>query len=325
MHSPLTTQPARRATTTGRNCAEPHLRGAHRPLSRAPLSRAPLALAPLALGLLVLGLLTGCGAGEGEEQRSGAAAQTSPAERIAALLEAYEPVPLEATSDKHDAALRRRRELLEELRGGDRELGLAALAAFRAHADASDQLRGDLLEVAAVCDPEGLAPQLERMVVTYDAELGLGLRRRAAELLAQTSPVLALDVLEPLVLDTDVNVTLPPREALVRAWAEAARGAGRDDVVVLVDVAIDIAQPPDARYAAIEELGSFGGELPRKALEEVLFEPSSDAYLRRKAAQALEALLSPAELCPILERAGSHEHDQVFAQFLSSMMARNCP
>jgi hypothetical protein len=272
---------------------------------------------------LVLAVLAGCAPEGGPAAGRQQAGQ--PAERIQELLEAYQPVPLEATSDKHDAALRRRRELLEELRGGERELGLAALAAFRAQADAPDDLREALLEIAATCDPQGMNPVLERMVVTYDAQLGLGLRTRAAELLAQTAPRAALALIGPLVLAERPDVTLPPREKLIRAWARAARTEELEDLGVLVDVAVDIAQPPDARYAAIDELGRFGGDLPRKALEEVLFEGASDAYLRRKAAQALEAFLPPSELCPILERAGSHEHDEVFAQFLSSMMARNCP
>ncbi len=248
-----------------------------------------------------------------------------PAERIEALVEAYQPVPASATSDKHDAALQHRRALVEELRGGDRELGLAAWAAFRANEHGRDELRSALLEVASVCDPADMAPVLEHMVVTYDSALGLGLRTRAAELLAETAPERALEVLAPLLTEKDVNVTLPPREVMVRAWASAARAAKRQDLGVLIDVAADIRQPADTRYAAIAELGVFGGTTARQALEEVLFEPTSDAYLRRKAAQSLEAFLEPAELCPILERAGSHEHDEIFAQFLASMMAKHCP
>jgi HEAT repeat protein len=261
------------------------------------------------------------------EPGSAAAAESDAgaAERISALIEAYEQVPADATSDKHDAALRRRRQILEELRGGDRLLGLAAWAAFRASAHERDELRYALLEVAALCDPQGSAPQLERMVVTYDSELGLGLRTRAAELLAETSPERALEVLGSLLTEEEVNATLPSREVMVRAWASAARASGREDLGVLVDVAVDIRQPSEARYAAITALGTLGGDTARSALEEVLFEATSDAYLRRKAAQGLEAFLPPSELCPILERAGSHEHDEVFAQFLSSMMARHCP
>jgi len=169
------------------------------------------------------------------------------------------------------------------------------------------------------------AAQLEHMIVTYDAALGLGLRTRAVELLAETAPEHALAVLGPLLTAKDTNVTLPPRETMVRAWASAARALRTEDLGVLVDVAVDIRQPLDTRYAALTELGTCGGPLARRALEEVLFEPTSDAYLRRKAAQGLEMFLKPDELCPILERAGSHEHDEVFAQFLASMMARHCP
>lgn len=277
----------------------------------------------LALGAILLAAGWGCGPQESSAQAS--ATEQGAAERIQVLVEAYAPVPPDATSDKHDAALMRRRQILEELRGGDRELGLAAWAAFRAKARERDDLRAALLEVAAVCDPAGSAPQLEHMVVTYDSALGLGLRTRAAELLAETSPDKALAVLGPLLTAKESNTTLPPREVMVRAWASAARALGTEDLGVLIDVAVDVRQPLDTRYAALKELGEFGGPSAQRALEEVLFEPTSDAYLRRKAAQGLETCLAPDELCPILERAGSHEHDEVFAQFLASMMATHCP
>ena len=283
----------------------------------------PRSARSLATALLLLAL-SACGAQSDAGKAHGGSA-TSSAARIQALLDAYEPVPLEATSDKHDAALRRQREMLAELLEGDRELGLAALAAFRAHSGEREEVRSALLEVAACCDPQGSATLLEHMVVSYDPELGLGLRTHAARLLAQTSPQRALELLEPLLLAEHPNVTLPPREALVRAWATAAHARGLKEARVLTDVACDLAQPADARYAAIDSLAGFGGALTRSALETVLFEQSSDAFLRRKAAQALEAFLAPAELCQILAQASSHEHDEVLMLFLSSMMDRNCP
>jgi hypothetical protein len=90
-------------------------------------------------------------------------------------------------------------------------------------------------------------------------------------------------------------------------------------------VAVDIAQPPDARVAAVSELGKACGRQAAQALEVVLMEAASDAYLRRKAAQALADCLPPEELCPLLERAVEHEHDTVFLRFVSDIAASRCP
>lgn len=300
----------------------------------APLKRAeahgvahatPLAAVLLA-GLLCVACSDGSHAGAPESGGPGAGGSAA---RVAAdideLLEAFEPVDPVATSDLHDRALERRRELMERLRNGDRALGKAAMAAFRANERAHDDLRMALLEVAAVCDPEDVAPALEPMVTTYDPKLGLGLRTRAMELLAETSPERAMALVEPLLRDERLVMTLPPREAMVRSWATAARMAGREDLSLLCDVAVDIAQPADARTAAVSELGSFCGRQAALALEVVLFEGASDAYLRRKAAQGLANCLPPDELCPLLERAVEHEHDTIFLRFVGDLAATRCP
>lgn len=283
------------------------------------------ATAALAWLLLVLGG-PGCSGDAGPSETSvqgGSAARV--AADIEALIEAFQTVDPVATSDVHDRALDRQRELLERLRGGDRALGKAAFAAFRAQERAPDKLRGALLEVAALNDPEGMTPVLESMIVTYDPGLGLGLRTQAVDLLAQASPQRAMSALEPLLRDERVVTTLPPREAFVRAWAAAARSSGTADLRLLCDVAVDIAQPHDARVAAVNELGSFGGRPAALALEAVLFEAASDAYLRRKAAQSLAQFLTPEELCPLIERAAAHEHDTIFLRFLGDLAAAHCP
>ncbi len=295
-----------------RVCAESHICG-------APKRRAGGLVA--ALAAVVLGV--DCSGSSAEEPAETAGIHTTAA--LEELFAAYQPVPLEATSDKHDAALSRQREVMQQLSRGDPGLGKAALAAFRAGRDEREDLRRALLEVAATCDPAGCTEPLARMVVTYDSEFGLGLRTHAAELLARTAPERALEVIAPLLSADRLRATLPPREALVRAWAVAARAAGATDAAVLADVATSIAEPPDARYAAITELGTFGGPRARKALEVVLFEGSSDAYLRRKAAQALQRLLPAAELCPLLQRAAEHESDEVLLLFLADMLERSCP
>ncbi len=277
-----------------------------------------------ALGVAVAG--PACSGSSAEEPGiEAAAAEGGSAAALQELIEAYVPVPLEATSDKHDAALARQREVMERLARANPALGKAALAAFRAGEGQREDLRRALLEIAATCDPAGSAEPLAHMVVTYDSKLGLGLRTHAAELLARTSPARALEVIGPLLESDGPRATLPPREVLVRAWAEAARRSGASDASLLADVATNLAEPPDARYAAIAELSTFGGPRTRQALEVVLFEGSSDSYLRRKAAQALQQLLPPSELCPLLQRAAGNESDEILLLFLADMMERACP
>lgn len=291
--------------------------------SRAKPHALPHALPLTALLALLAG--AGCSGGSDAAEAPSAGSAARVAGEIDGLIAAFQPVDPVATSDVQDRALERRRETLARLRKRDRALGKAALAAFRTHAKSPDPLRAALLEVAAVCDPEGMAPVLEPMVVTYDPALGLGLRTRAVELLAESSPERAMALIEPLLADERIVATLPPRETFVRCWAAAARATGRTDLRVLCDVAVDIAQPPDARVAAVAELGAFGGRPAALALEAVLLEATSDAYLRRKAAQALVLVLPPGELCPLLERAVADDQDLAFVRFVGDLAAAHCP
>lgn len=279
----------------------------------------------LAVALLALLPATGCSGGTDAADAGSGGGVAGAAADVAELIAAFEPVDPVATSDVGDRALARRRETVERLRQGDRALGKAAFAAFRTNAKAHDDLRGALLEVAAACDPQGMAPVLEPMILTYDPALGVGLRTRAVELLAEGSPERALALFEPVLREERIVDTLPPREAFVRGWAAAARSSGRADLVLLCDVAVDIAQPQNARVAAVAELGAFGGKQAALALEAILFEAASDAYLRRKAAQSLVQVLPPEELCRLLERAVEHEHDTVFLRFVGDLAARHCP
>ena len=314
------------------------------PTSSAPASRL-LALAGGAVShallaprsaLLAASLLlaAGCGGSQAEAGPQDADGAGEPAEvapgtpedaRIDELVIAYEPVDPTEPSNVQDAAFRNRRLLLDELKGGNRELGRAARRRFDQSVGQPEILRSALLEVAAWCDPEGNAEMLEHMIVTYDVANGLGLRTRAVQILAEVQPERALALLEPLVVQDQRQSTLPPQEALVTGWSTAARKLGSQDTRVLADVATNIFQVPEARYAAIKELGRIGGDLSRKALEEILVEGASDGLLRRKAAQALRAFVPPDELCPILERAAQQEQDQGFLTFLADMLAKTCP
>jgi len=272
-------------------------------------------------GIALLSALAACGRGGAESPASNAPASRA----VEELVESFTPLDPTLTSDKHDAWLRRQREVLERLKQSGPEVGRAALEAYDRSAGQPEQVREALLEVAAYGVPLEAAPLLEQLVRNYDPSTALGLRSRAVWLLADTSPERALATLEPLVREERHHATYPPQDILVQGWAHAARELGRVDPLVLCDVAVSLFQPPEARYVAVEELGKLGGEESRRALEELLVESSADGYLRRKAAQALEAFLGKDELCALLTRVGDRETDQGFLFFVADMLQRNCP
>ena len=271
-----------------------------------------------------LGLsLAGC-------SEAGPAAQEAPSRgsrshegAIAELVVAFTPLDPTSTSDRLDAWYREQRALLERLSSSEESLGLEALEAYHRSPDEPEAVRAALLQVAALTAPQATAPLLERLILEYDPQVGLGLRTEAVRLLAQGAPERAVELLEPLVRTSAHKRTLPAQEALVRGYAEAARKVGRDPAPALADVAIDLAQPPDARYVAIEELGRCGNLTARKALEVVLVESSADGYVRRKAAQALQGSLPKGELCTILLRVADRETDPIFLVFLADMLEKN--
>jgi hypothetical protein len=258
-----------------------------------------------------------------------AAAEPLPTEAeradLAALIEAYTPLNPTATSDRLDAWLADQRALLRELCGrAGPGLGRLALEAFEAEPPHPDGVRVALLELAAHGLGGELAPRLEQFITTYDAGVGLFVRTEAVRILAETSPERALEFLEPLVREDRPTTTRPPQAALLDGWLAAARALGRQDPGVLADVATNIFQPPEARYAAIAGLGELGGPLAGAALEEILIEASSDGYVRRKAAQALVRCVPPEEFCPLLATVAGHESDAVFLNFLGDMIDRHC-
>ena len=322
----------------------------HRPHTSARGQRALPRTAWLAAVLLVAGCDSGgagphAGGGSSEVSSSPEALpeplpEAPPTERdraeLEALVAAFQPVDPTATSDVQDAWMAEQRRALagarERVRGGGAP-GLARLAldTYEARArdpETSDDVRIALLEVAAHGLGEAAAPRLERLVTTYDSDLGLRLRTAAVRILAESAPERALAFLAPLCREDRPSATRPPQAALVEAWIEAARvmraQGGEADTRVLADVATNIFQPADARYAAIDGLGELGGPLAAAALEEVLAEASSDGYVRRKAAQALAACTEPESFCPLLARLASHESDPVFLYFLSDMIDRRC-
>ena len=303
--------------------------------------RLPAAL----LGLIPL--FAGCGDGQGA-----AAADPAPSRAVEptgtedsdveALIAAFVPLEAHVTSDRHDRWLGTQRALLTELKARSTPaLAERALQAFEADPPHPDGVRVALLEVAAhglaggasaaPVPGGGLDSMLEELIVTYDSGAGLRVRTEAVRILAESSPVRALEFFAPLLREDRPSSTRPPQSALVEGWLVAARSLAGSaaspetvDTRVLADVATNIFQPPDARYVAIEGLGELGGDLAGVALEEILMESSSDGYVRRKAAQALVRAVEPETLCPLIARLASHESDPHFLNFLADMLESNC-
>ena len=267
------------------------------------------------LGACLVGILIACGA----EPEARSTASTADLDE---LYEAWIPVPLTETSDHQDAALKRKREVMERLRSGDRQLGLAALEAFNSDVERARDLDMALLEVAAHCAPEETLPDLEQLVLVFGADLGI--RTQAAALLGETSPERARELLEPILSQPRGSSTYPPREALLSAWINASRKIDAPMDVLLVEIATSLFQPPEVRYLAIETLTTVPTPLAIRALEEVLVESSSDAYQRRKAAQAIRDGLPKEQACAILERVAERESDEDFILFLADMLEKHC-
>jgi HEAT repeat protein len=238
---------------------------------------------------------------------------------------AYAPVEVTATTDVRDRALARQRAALEALRSAPSAVGVRAYERFEQ--EGSLLLRSAFLTVAARAAPERTVPALVGLFETYDPKTGLALRQTAIELLCEVDPERALALLGPVLREKRPSATRPPEELLVRLYARAlkSRGKAGDADELLPDLAADIARAPDARYAALEALADLGGERGRRALEQVLLEPSSDGHMRRKAVQALERRLSPAELCPLIEHAARHNSDEALLRFLAGVVERLCP
>jgi len=286
-------------------------------VARRPFEALALALA--AAGLAVTGA---CG------KTSGAGSPTVSREvvqrQLDALVAACTPIPATETSDKQDVWFHHQVDVLEEARKGSPQLGEAALARFQDGADKLPDIRAAVLDVAAHCAPETTTPVLEKLIRTYDGELGLGLRTRAVDFLADVAPQRAIAMYEPMLRDPQPHQTRPSQEAFVIGWTTAAHKLKLADARVLCDVAADLKQPPDARYSAITALGTFGGPRAIKALEEVLVEASSDGLMRRKATQALLLIMPKPDFCALLTRMSQNESDPNFIDFLADMLDRNC-
>jgi HEAT repeat protein len=270
----------------------------------------------LALVLLLTAGLAACG-------RSGVSA--ADAQRtVDELVVAFRPVDATLTSDVQDRAFLARNALLEKLHSAPPEVGRAALDTLSRSREEALDVQWALLEVAAYAAPAEAGPRLESLILTYDGEKGTGLRTQAVRILSETQPQRAIELLEPLIRDPRPQQTLPPQEELIRGFATAMKKLGTGQARVLCDVVVDLRQPAEARYAAVNALADIGGERAIQALRHVLIEGASDGNLRRKSAQALLRIMPRPELCALIEEAAGHESDEAFIRFLSDMLDKNC-
>lgn len=243
--------------------------------------------------------------------------------RLQTLVDALDPPPADATSDKKNAYYLRREEVLEEMSTAGPELGAMALQLFDERADAKPAIRKGLLEVAAKNLGAEIVPRLEEIFGEYGWDLGE--RGLACKLLAEVAPERAVELLEPLILEARPRQTLPPGEEMITAWSDACVALDRDRTDVLLRISTDIYQEDRNRTVAVELLGTIDGPRPRQALETVLVESTGNGYVRRKAAQALRDRLPEEEACAIFERVIALEADINFQRFLADLIERNCP
>jgi len=217
----------------------------------------------------------------------------------------------------------RRKKLLERLRQEGPELGRAALERYRKGEDEVVEVREGLLDVAAHTAADDARPTLVELVTTYGADLGL--RARACELLAETSPETALQLLEPILTSTGRSETYPPEDRMLQAWLDAAHALGRDPAEVLARIVIEPRTAAESRHLAARALGDAPSSVGRQALESVLTESSGDNYLRRLATQSLQRTLPAGDFCPLVRGVLEHEADVNFQIFLASVLEKTCP
>ncbi len=288
-----------------------------------PLAHRALAhVAPLLLAAAAWMAPSSCSDSGGS--RAGALSPAQAQSRIVEFQQALKPVDPTTTSDIQDRAFRRATELREQLTTAGREAGLAALKAFQSQPEATLNEQWPLLEVAAMNCPAEVEPLLTKLITTYDGERGMGLATQAVRILGESSPKAAIALFEPMLRAPWEHKTKPAQEALVDGWVRAAKRSGLKEARVLCDVLVDIRQPADARYAAVNHLSAFGGERAIAALREVLLEASSDGLLRRKAAQALVEVAPRKQACELLVHISQHESDENFLTFLGSMLDKHC-
>ena len=149
----------------------------------------------------------------------------------------------------------------------------------------------------------------------------------------QTQPALQLFVMDedgsnveligPLLV-TKRTSTMPADEFMLKAYVEGCELSGQDPVKVLVNVATNIFKEEAARHQAVEELGNHKTKLAQQALRAILVESTGNAYLRRKAAQAMRKSYPREEACAIFLEVSQLEADMHFQRFIEDMIQDNC-
>jgi len=277
------------------------------------------------ISLLLLLFATACNPSTSEAD----AATTAQLQRqVRDLVTALTPPPATANSAVRNEWFARRKDQIKTLNTAGEALGLAVLDEFQAHPEAPLDVQRGLLEVASRNLPEVMRPVLTELVLEYGGD-NLGLRTKACELLAETSPQEAFDLLAPLITERRSGRTLPPDEIMVSSYSTAARLSGSDPVPVLSTIAADLFSEQTARLMAVKELAKHAGVRSRETLRTVLVESTGNAYLRRAAAQAIVAHAkvdsdTEAQLCAILDEVMNKESDVNFQSFLISIIEKNC-
>jgi hypothetical protein len=239
------------------------------------------------------------------------------------LVAAFTPPAETATTSVQDDWLRRRRATLTRMRSMPRELGEAALAAYRERRDDPVPVRSGLLEAASIAAPEATRPELVRLVTEYGDDLGL--RTDACRLLGESSPDRAIEVFPKILLDPQRSSTAPPDEAMLAGWLRACELSGASPLPALARLATDLQRDQATRHLAVRALADYPSKVTLSALEEVLRESTGNAYLRRLAAQTMIEVGEFETVCPILHDTFEHEADTNFQLFLEDVIETYCP
>ena len=301
------------------------------PISRIPRARSARAPRAQAHGLTVLTLLAGLTlagcepAGEAAAGDPGATSSADVEALVDRLVEVSSPLDPTLTSDHHDRRLHEWKALREELRAASPELGREALARFEAVEASTEEVpvlvRVNLLDVAAHAATEDTQPLLEQLTLEYGHKMDV--RTEAMLLLGEVAPARAVELIGPLLTEKRTS-TMPADEFMVKAYVRGCEGSDQDPVPVLVDVATNLFKQDAARHLAVQELGEQDSRLARQALRAILVESTGNAYLRRKAAQAIKKSMPREEACAIFRQVSQLEADFNFQTFLEDMIQDNC-
>lgn len=244
-------------------------------------------------------------------------------DRIADMIESWDPLDPTVTSNHQDRWLIENQRMMEEIWSGPTELGLAAMHAYADYRGEDLNTRRRLLQVAARNSPEDARGLLEHLMTEYGYHISD--RTEATSLLAESSPESYLVLAEPyLTRRTKAAQTMAPDEFLVDGWITACNATGRSPVPELADVVTNLMFDDAARHLAAKALQHYPDILSQRALETALIESSGNGYLRRMAAQSLVVIVPRETICELFRTTLEREVDTNFAAFLRSMIEKHC-